>query len=558
MKRFGSSQVIAIAAALAISALASCSLLSKMVATGGQVPLKSGVAAVKVPDKHVIVFALDGVSYDQFITLVRSGKAPNIAKLLGREESGGLFEHGYATPDAVAMLPSSTVADWSSIFTGTPPAFDGVTGDEWFEREQMRFLAPVPISVDDTADLQKAVGNALVDKELKVPTLYQELGVDANVSLLWIYRGAKFYTVVGPGSYSGLIGDLIAGKLNGESAEKSVTGTLDLGSVQTLIATIEAHGVPNLQVVYFPGIDAFTHASPDPLAAQLRYLSAVTDKAVGEVLDEYRKKDALEDTYVMFIADHGQTPTLNDDLHALGADGEATPFTVVRDVGFRVRKAKLTLAANEQDYQAVLAYQGFMAYVYLADRSTCRAVGSQCAWIKPPRMRQDVMPVLRAFDKVNRTGRPFARLKGTIDLIFSRVPVAAGHPAGPFEIFDGRRLVPIADYLQAHPRPDLVDLETRMNWLGAGPYGNRAGDIVLLAKSGNEPIEHRYYFAAETHYTWHGSADESDSNVPLVLIQAGGEGERMRKIVQDNAGNPLSEKDLTPIVRALFRINDDD
>jgi len=173
-------------------------------------------------------------------------------------------------------------------------------------------------------------------------------------------------------------------------------------------------------------------------------------------------------------------------------------------------------------------------------------------------MRQDVMPVLRAFDKVNRTGRPFARLKGTIDLIFSRVPVAAGHPAGPFEIFDGRRLVPIADYLQAHPRPDLVDLETRMNWLGAGPYGNRAGDIVLLAKSGNEPIEHRYYFAAETHYTWHGSADESDSNVPLVLIQAGGEGERMRKIVRDNAGNPLSEKDLTPIVRALFRIKDDD
>jgi predicted AlkP superfamily pyrophosphatase or phosphodiesterase len=542
-----------------VSAVASCTVLSKSVTTGGQVPLKSGAAAVKVPDKHVLVFALDGVSHDQFMTLVRSGKAPNIAALLGKQRgSDGLFEHGYAAPDAVAMLPSSTVADWSAIFTGVPPAYDGVTGDEWFERRQMRFLAPVPISVDDTADLQEAVADGLVDAELKVPTLYQQLGVDANVSLLWIYRGAKLYTIVGPASYTGLIGDLIAGKLDGETAEKSVSGALDLGSVPTLIAAIEAYGVPNLQVVYFPGIDAFTHASPNPLTAQLGYLSAVTDKAVGEVIDEYRKKDALEDAYVVFVADHGQTPMLADDRHRLGADGVATPFAVVRDAGFRVRKAHLTLAPDEQDYQAVLAYQGFMAYVYLADRSTCRAVGTRCDWSRPPRMRQDVMPVVRAFYKVNRTGRPFARLKGTIDLIFARRPVAAGKAAGPFEIFDGRRLVPIADYLHAHPRPDLIDLETRMNWLGAGPYGNRAGDIVLLANSGSEPIDQRYYFAAQTHYTWHGSADEMDSNMPLVLIQVGGDGERMRDIVERNAGNPLSEKDVTPIVRALFRIKDDD
>lgn len=26
----------------------------------------------------------------------------------------------------------------------------------------------------------------------------------------------------------------------------------------------------------------------------------------------------------------------------------------------------------------------------------------------------------------------------------------------PFEVFDGTRLVPIADYLRAHPRPDLL------------------------------------------------------------------------------------------------------
>jgi predicted AlkP superfamily pyrophosphatase or phosphodiesterase len=555
LKRFRISRVIALAASIAMTLVfPSCTLLSTTFATGGVVPLKA-VAPAKVSGKHVIVFALDGVSYDQFMTAVRSGKMTNITGILGKEQGDGVFDHGYSTPNAVTLLPSSTVADWSAILTVEPPARNGVTGDEWFVREQAQFFAPVPISVDDIGDLQKAVADGLIGKALAVPTLYEQLGVDANVSLLWIYRGATLYTIVGQSSYTSLIGGLIAGKLNGESLDKSVSASLDLDSVQTLTSAIEAHGVPNLQVVYFPGIDAFTHAAPDPLITQLGYLALVTDKGIGQVLDEYRKKNALDDIYVIFVADHGHTPTLADDNHMLGADGEATPFAVVKDAGFRVRKAKLTLADNEQDYQAVLAYQGFMAYIYLADRSSCPAVGSRCDWKKPSTFKQDVMPVVQAFDRVNRSGRPYARLKGTIDLIFSRVPAASGTAAAPFQIFDGRRLVPIREYLQAHPRPDLVDLEERMNWLGTGPYGNRAGDIVLLSKSGSVPIDHRSYFAAETHFTWHGSADESDSHVPLVLIQVGGSGDRMRELVRGSTGKQPSEKDLTPIVRALFRGN---
>jgi predicted AlkP superfamily pyrophosphatase or phosphodiesterase len=554
-----STGLVAIAALIvAMLVQSSCGVISKTVATGGEVPLKA-VPPPKIPHLRVIVFALDGTPRDQFMALVRSGKAPNIARLLGDEEDkNGLFQHGYADLDALSMLPSSTVADWSAILTGEPPGRNGVTGDEWFQRENAKFFAPVPISVTDTGDLQKAITDGLIGDELRVPTLYQQPGVDSNVSLLWIYRGATLYTTVGPSSFTGLIASALAGKLNGDDAEKSISGAMDLDSVTKLTAALEAHGIPNLQVVYFPGIDSFTHLSPNPLPSQLGYLETVTDKGVGEVLDEYRKLGALDDTYVMFVADHGQTPTLNDDNHALGADGDNTPFTVVHDAGFRVRKAKLTLADNEQDYQAVLAYQGFMAYVYLADRSTCRAEGARCDWKKPPRFEKDVMPVVRAFYKVNRSGRPIPRLKGTVDLVFARAPVPArGNPL-PFQIFDGHRLVSISDYLLAHPRPDLLDLEQRMDWLGTGPYGNHAGDIVLMSKSGAMPINNRYYFAAEPHYTWHGSADETDSRIPLVLAQIGGSGERMRKIVQANVGKPPSEKDLPAIVRAIIRNHSDD
>jgi hypothetical protein len=66
------------------------------------------------------------------------------------------------------------------------------------------------------------------------------------------------------------------------------------------------------------------------------------------------------------------------------------------------------------------------------------------------------------------------------------------------------------------------------------------------------PIEQRYYFAGEDHYSWHGSADLSDSNVPLVLAQKDDSGERLRDIVTHVTGDSPTELDITPLVRALF------
>jgi hypothetical protein len=53
---------------------------------------------------------------------IRSGKAPNLAGLLGKERDRGLFEHGYAAPRALSILPSSTIPAWSALFTGAAPA----------------------------------------------------------------------------------------------------------------------------------------------------------------------------------------------------------------------------------------------------------------------------------------------------------------------------------------------------------------------------------------------------------------------------------------------------
>ena len=532
----------------------SCTLVWDTIWTGGEKKLDPTPPPSSNSGARVIIFALDGTTPDQLMQAVRSGDAPNLAGLLGKERRQGLFEHAYAAPTAWSILPSSTITAWSALFTGTGPAANGVAGDEWFERETATFRAPVPVSALDTGDVSKVVSDDLIGKALKTPTLYEMVKKKIYVSMLSVHRGATLYTTVAPASFTDFLAYLIKATIKGIDPEKSIAAALDVSATQKLIEAIDTHGVPDLQVVYFPGIDIFTHLSEDPLARQVRYLQYVTDKRVGEILDAYRNKGALDRTYVIIVSDHGQIPTLNEDSHELNTDDEKSPFAVLKKAGFRLRKPLLNLAAADTDYQAVFAYQGFMAYVYLADRSTCEKEHAPCDWPTPPRFKEDVLPALNALYNANRSGELVPELKNTIDLIFSREPAPTNQNAKPFQIFDGQRLVPIGEYLKRNPRPDLIDLDKRMQWLAAGPYGHRAGDILLLAKACTQvPIEQRFYFASVSHFTWHGSACAQDSRIPFILAQAGGSGERMRGLMRKFAGAVPNQLGLTPLVRGLLK-----
>jgi len=169
----------------------SCAFILDTIRTGGEKELKPAPPSGSGSGLRMIIFALDGTTPAQLMEAIRSGKAPNLAGLLGRERGRGLFEHGYAAPRALSILPSSTIAAWSAIFTGTAPALNGVVGDEWFERESGTFLAPVPVSALDTADVTKVVTDDLIGKELQTPTLYELIKKNVNVAMLSVHRGAS-------------------------------------------------------------------------------------------------------------------------------------------------------------------------------------------------------------------------------------------------------------------------------------------------------------------------------------------------------------------------------
>jgi hypothetical protein len=92
-----------------------------------------------------------------------------------------------------------------------------------------------------------------------------------------------------------------------------------------------------------------------------------------------------------------------------------------------------------------------------------------------------------------------------------------------------------------------------MRWLSAGPYGHRAGDILLLARSGLErPLEERFYFSGPYH-SWHGSPTLQDSHIPFILARKGEIGERLRSLVNAAVGKFPSQLDFVPLIRALLR-----
>ncbi len=538
---------------LPFALIAACTPLGQLIAHRGTEQLKPVVAPPPAQSPHVLIFALDGVGYDQFTEATKAGASPNVDALFGPATgASGVYEHGYSIPNAVSVLPSTTIDAWTATFTGTPPAFNGITGNEWFQRETMTFYAPAPVSLPKTGGQTVQVySEDLIGNQIKVPTLFEKVKGPSFVSLNGVYRGANIFTSVDVSAFGALASSYLESEIGDDTdAEQQSYAKMDLGSVSLINAAIEKNGVPAVQVVYFPGIDLYTHIASNPLHDEVDYFKSVINPSIGQVIDEYCKQGALDSTFVIFVSDHGHTPVLKDEKHALGAKPDGRAAHVLTRLGFRIRPLEVDTRVN--DYTATLAYQGAIAYVYLANRAICPA-GRKCDWSKPPRFKKDVMAVARAFYRANQTGDRAHGLRGAIDLVFARHPRPTGTDTLPYEVFDGHKLVPIEQYLKAHPRPDFLQLERRMRWLSAGPWGNHAGDVLLLSKSGlNRPIEDRYYFS-RPYNSWHGSPSMQDSHITFAVANAKSSGAALKDIVAQIGDSEPSQLDLTPLVLKLLK-----
>jgi hypothetical protein len=552
--------LLAAAAVLIVAAAGYLLLRGTPLGRAGELIADAGEKQLREPLRpargapRVLVFALDGVGEDELLRAARSRSLPHISAALGASGNDGLFERAWAVPGALSILPSTTVAAWVSTFTGEPPARSGVPGNEWFDRTTRHFYAPAPVTVEDFDHALAAYTDGLLGSVIRVPTLFERADVRSYVALSHVHRGADLLLIPGLDDVGDLVLAAAAGLADAdERVEQDAFRELDQTAVERLVEAIGTHGVADLQVVYFPGIDLYTHVAEHALEDQHRYLRDVIDPAVGRILDAYARAGARDDTWIVFVSDHGHTPVLADDRNALETEGDDEPPAVLERVGFRVRPFELELDDDEQDFQAVLAYQGAMAYVYLADRAMCAEPRSTCDWTRPPRFNEDVLAVVRAFDAANRTGAHVPALRGTLDLILAREPRPPHEEALPFRVWDGTTLLDVEEYLDRHPRPDLLDLAARLDGLARGPYGHQAGDVLLITRSGIErPIDDRFYFSS-LYRSWHGSPTAQDSRIPIIVAHPSLSGEAIRQRVRAVLSEQPSQLDITPLLLELLR-----
>ncbi len=499
-----------------------------------------------------LLLAIDGVGDDAFREILSEGRIPELRGLLGAADpQSELWDHAWAPKGALSILPSTTFAAWTSVFTGSPVAVTGVAGNEWYDRASDRFLAPAPVSVSGYGDAVRVYSEGFMDEWLAEPTPFERADVRSYAVFVVQHRGADIlvqpdFSVLGEATAA------VAREIgNDEVLDLEPYEALDRQAVAGALAALDEHGLPDLLAVYLPGIDLHMHVAPESAHARVDYFAEVVGPLIWSILEAYRERRALEDTWVVFVSDHGHTPVSDAERNALGTNPDEGWPGIIEEVGWRLRPFEREV--SDSTHQAVLAYQGAFANLYLADRSTCQADDDACDWSRGPDLEGDLLPLLQRRHEVNQDHPDLA---GTLDLILSRESHGLDS-AGPFRIWDGNSLRPVGDYLEANPRPDLLEFEDRLQAMGEGPLGHRAGDILLLARMRIEdPIADRFYFSGP-YRSWHGSPNAWDSQILWILARPGGFGSDARVQGMELVGERPGQLDITPLVLGLLSVDVD-
>ena len=113
-----------------------------------------------------------------------------------------------------------------------------------------------------------------------------------------------------------------------------------------------------------------------------------------------RARDARSNRWVIVTVDHGHTAVIADAAHSIDTGEDDAPG-VLHALGWKTRPFRANVDAHDP-FDAVLAYGGAMAFVYLADRSRCtgerRARGmrrraiARMSWRSPMRSTATTRP----------------------------------------------------------------------------------------------------------------------------------------------------------------------
>lgn len=446
------------------------------------------MADVKHP---VVVLDIDGLKRELFYNMLADGRLPGFQRLVG---SGAWVRHG------ITVIPSETLPAQTSLFTGLHVKNHGIVSNGWLERgarppfmidfshaeaAAMVYgyrLVGLPTLLLPDGDTEGLVNRAMTPGALTIYERATRAGLRSMVVFNQISRGATHW--VRPSR-----ADMVYFALSTKARLDYMR--MDRKTWATAEKALKEHGLPDLLTLYFCGLDAWGHHTPD--LGQDVYLEQALDPIMEQLARLFEARGWLDRARFVLCSDHGHS-WLDRRLRI----DQGMLARALAGCG-RTAAAHSPLPANADAYLNII---GGCAHAHLRR-------GGTRDWLQPPDLEQDLLPAARALaglDAHIKTKTSAESEGGLFTLILLRPA-----PDMDYSVFRDNRLIPVEKYF--------------WNRLAQAPgafrniYGlncARSGDIVLFSN-----FARGCYFSDEDVPRSHGSLSPDDMGIPIIFSGPG-------------------------------------
>ncbi|SDG11953.1 alkaline phosphatase family protein [Desulfosporosinus hippei] len=480
--------------------------------------------------KKVILFVVDSLHPAVLGRILSEGNAPGFRFLV---------KHGTYIDRVVSSFPTMTPVATSSMITGTWPDRHGVPGFIWYNH-QIKKVVDYGATWQSIlkVGLEKVLRNLLQrlnEEHLSVltPTLYEVLeagGYSTGNINFFMHRAANNYqakvpfplalgtgfrlyneTVSGPKSLT--LGQLVHPPFTGRRTAYPRGPLHRFGFNDTFSGRIAAQLVregqqPDFMVVYFPDNDKYSHQH-GPLRSGFSIEHA--DQQVSLILDEFGSWErALEENVVIITGDHAQSTVGLGKEYLINLDHSLKSF----------KRIKFTEEANDQEHHDIaICPNERMAFIYLLQREEEILPEVVGILAKDPRNAQITWKV---------SDNRYSIIQGGTEkqLFFSR--------GGSYQDVYGQSWLYEGDLT-------VVDAkETGTQFIEFGKFPDAFNRLItaLEARDGRRiavsaASGYEYFSAGAPIHPGggsHGSLEEEDSTVPMIVAGIPVEGEHLRII----------------------------
>ena len=279
----------------------------------GVVPTDEDLAAVSGQYKRVVIFGVDGAGgYPGEMLDDDEGSLPNFQKLFvdGTTAKNGTKLNGSVTYEGIAVYPTISAQNWTSMFRGVRPPYHGITGSssnkdlENGKQPNEKYPSFVKVILDahtEAKAISSCTWNAVNNGAIEDSPRVTKMNTDCT-SLQDIVSGEEVLAGKGAAELTAQIRETTA--VDGFADPDY--NLRDAVTVQRIIGATTTEGAEDYEIIYMHlnQVDSAGHSYGYNKQAYARAVSRA-DNLMGRLYDALDEAGMADDTLFIYCTDHG-------------------------------------------------------------------------------------------------------------------------------------------------------------------------------------------------------------------------------------------------------------